>query len=148
MSWKYPTEQFRTQEFANIPGRDQVSGGESVSSLHATFVVTFPWERVKSDDCFKRLTYDCTNVVKLFSSGSRMTLTVFDKGEKGRGLTPCYEKAPAPTEKSKKQRENTKTLPKTSNTQRLRTDLRRSVEITIVTQLVWLNWFTGSQPSH
>ena len=32
-------------------------------------------------------------------------------------------KAPTPTEKSKKQRNNTKTPPKTSITQRLRTDL-------------------------
>ena len=40
--------------------------------------------------------------------------------------------APTPTEKSKKQCENTKTPPKTSITQRLRTDLGRSVGITIV----------------
>ena len=53
-----------------------------------------------------------------------------------------------PTEKSKKQRENTKTPPKTSITQRLRNDLGRSVGVTTATQLVWLNWFTGSQPSH
>ena len=57
-------------------------------------------------------------------------------------------KAPKPTEKSKKQVDNTKTPPKTSITQRLRTDLGRSVGVTIATQLVWLNRFTGSQPSH
>ena len=57
-------------------------------------------------------------------------------------------KAPTPTEKSKKKRENIKTPPKTSITQRLRTDLGLSVGITIVTQLVVLNRFTGSQPSH
>ena len=51
-------------------------------------------------------------------------------------------KAPTPTEKSKKQCENTKTPPKTSISQRLRTNLGRSVGITIVTQLVWLNRFT------
>ena len=54
-------------------------------------------------------------------------------------------KAPTPTEKSKKQRDNTKTPPKTSITQRLRTDLGRSVGVTIATQLVWLNQLTGSQ---
>ena len=43
-------------------------------------------------------------------------------------------KAPTPTEKSKKQRENTKTPPKTPMTQRLRTDLGRSVGVTIATQ--------------
>ena len=57
-------------------------------------------------------------------------------------------KAPTPTEKSKKQRDNTKSPPKTSITQRLRTDLGRSVGVTIATQLVWLNRFTGSKPSH
>ena len=33
-------------------------------------------------------------------------------------------------------------------TQRLRTDLGRSVGVTKATQLVWLNRFTGSQPSN
>ena len=41
-----------------------------------------------------------------------------------------------------------RTPPKTSITQRLRTDLGRSAGVTIATQLVWLNRFTGSQPSH
>ena len=53
-----------------------------------------------------------------------------------------------PTEKSKKQRDNTKNAKKTSITQRLRTDFGRSAGVTIATQLVWLNRFTGSQPSH
>ena len=57
-------------------------------------------------------------------------------------------KAATPTEKFKTQRCNTKTPPKTSITQQLRTDLGRSVGVTIATQLVWLNQFTGSQPSH
>ena len=57
-------------------------------------------------------------------------------------------KAHSPTEKSKKQRDNTKTPPKTSITQRLRTDLRRSVGVTKAIHLVWLNRFTGSQPSN
>ena len=56
--------------------------------------------------------------------------------------------APTPTEKSKKQRDNTKTPPKTLITQRLRTDLGRSVGVTIATQLVWLNRLMGPQPSH
>ena len=49
-------------------------------------------------------------------------------------------KALIPTEKSKGQRDNTKTSPKSSITQQLRTDLERSVGVTTVTQLVW---FTG-----
>ena len=53
-----------------------------------------------------------------------------------------------PTEQSKKQRDNIKTPPKTLITQLLRTDLGRSVGVTAVTQLVWLNRFTSAQPSH
>ena len=56
-------------------------------------------------------------------------------------------KALSPTEKSKKQRNHTKTPPKISITQRLRTDLGRSVWVTIGTQLV-LDQLKGSQPSH
>ena len=57
-------------------------------------------------------------------------------------------KTPTPTEQSKKQRDNIKTPPKTLITQLLRTDLGRSVGVTAVTQLVWLNRFTSAQPSH
>ena len=58
-------------------------------------------------------------------------------------------KAPTLTEKSKKQLQNTtETHPKISITQRLRTDLGRSVGVTAVTLLVWLNRFTSVQPSH
>ena len=42
--------------------------------------------------------------------------------------------------------DNTKTPPKPSITQRSRTDLGRSVGVTVI-QLVWLNRFTGIQPS-
>ena len=62
---------------------------------------------------------------------------IYTVGEKGRDLTQSYAKAPTTTEKSKKQRDNTKTPPKTSITQRLRTDLGRSVRVTIATQLLW-----------
>ena len=57
-------------------------------------------------------------------------------------------KAPTPTEKSKLQRDSTKTQPKTSITQRLRTDLGRSVGVTIAIKLVWINRLTGPQASH
>ena len=46
---------------------------------------------------------------------------------------------------SKKQRDNTKTTPKFSITQRLRTDLGRSVGVTTATKLVLLNRFYGIQ---
>ena len=68
--------------------------------------------------------------------------------EKGRDLTKSYDKSHyTHRKKSKKQRDNTKMPQKTSITQRLRTDLGRSVGVTTVTQLVLLNQLTGSQPS-
>ena len=59
-------------------------------------------------------------------------------------------KVPTPTKKkkTKKQRDNTQAPPKTSITQRLGIDFVRSDGVTIATQLVWLNRFTGSQASH
>ena len=57
-------------------------------------------------------------------------------------------KAPTSTEKSKKQHDNTNTPLKTSITQRFRTDLGRPVGVMIATELMWLNRFTGSEPSH
>ena len=62
-------------------------------------------------------------------------------------LSPMTE-APTPKEKSKKQHDNTKTPPKPSITQRSRTDLRRSVGVTLATQLVWVNRLSGSQTSY
>ena len=58
--------------------------------------------------------------------------------EKGKDLTQTYDKTPTQTEQFKKQRDNTKIATKMSITQRLQTDLGRSVGITTVTQLVWL----------
>ena len=55
-------------------------------------------------------------------------------------------KAPTPTEKSKKERDNTKTPPKTSITRRSRTYIGRSVGVLTATPLVWLNRFTSAQP--
>ena len=57
-----------------------------------------------------------------------------DPREKGRDLTQSFD--------------NTKTPPKTLITQQFRTDLKRSVGVMTATQRVWLNQFTGSQPSH
>ena len=56
--------------------------------------------------------------------------------------------APTTTEKSKKQRDKTKTSQTTLITQRLRTDLGRSVGVTTATPLVWLNRFTNALPPH
>ena len=61
-----------------------------------------------------------------------------DIREKGRDLTQSYDKSPYTN------RNNTTMPPKTLITQRLRTDLGRSVGVTTATLLVWLNRFTGS----
>ena len=53
-----------------------------------------------------------------------------------------------PQKKSKRQRDNKQTPPKTSITQRLRADSGRQVGVTTAILVVWLNWFTSAQPSH
>ena len=68
--------------------------------------------------------------------------------EKEGYLTQTYDKKTLYQRKMRKPMNNTKTPPKTSITQRLQTDLGRSVGVTTVIQLVWLNQFTGTQPSH
>ena len=77
----------------------------------------------------------------------RGTCNVYQEKKEEIWLSPVT-KTPTPTEQSKKQRDNIKTPPKTLITQLLRTDLGRSVGVTAVTQLVWLNRFTSAQPSH
>ena len=76
------------------------------------------------------------------------TLKKQNRREKRRDLTQSCDKNPYTHEQSKKQHDNIKTPPKTLITQLLRTDLGRSVGVTAVTQLVWLNRFTSAQPSH
>ena len=56
-------------------------------------------------------------------------------------------KAPTPEEMSKGQSDNANNATKSSITQRLRTDLGRSVGVTTATQLVWLTGLRA-QPSH
>ena len=67
------------------------------------------------------------------------------KWEKGIDLTQSYDKSPYIQRKNEKK---TTWQHKTLITQRLRADLGRSVRVTIATQLMRLNRFTGSQPSH
>ena len=83
--------------------------------------------------------------IKLFEDFNLYRLGMWQR----RDLTQsCDKKNPTPTEQSKKQRDNIKPPPKTLTTQLLRTDLGRSVGVTAVTQLVWLNRFTSTKPSH
>ena len=67
--------------------------------------------------------------------------------EKERDLIQCYCKSPYTIRKSKKQCDNINTPPKTSITQRLRTDLGRSVGVTEVTPPVLINRFMSVQTS-
>ena len=79
------------------------------------------------------LLYDVQNVSS--PENKAVLSTIIERKKEEIWLSPMT-KAPTPIEKSKKQRDNTKTQPKTSITQRLRIDLGRSVGVTIATQLV------------
>ena len=78
---------------------------------------------------------------------NNVQIVIFREKKEEIWLSPVT-KTPTPTEQSKKQRDNTKTPPKSLITQLLRIDLGWSVGVTAVTQLVWLNRFTSAQPSH
>ena len=74
-------------------------------------------------------------------------------GREDIGLSPVRDKSPYTNRKLKKQRDNTKNPPKCDNTknppkcsitQRLLTDLGRSVEVTTATQLAWLTGFESN----
>ena len=58
--------------------------------------------------------------------------------EKGRDLTQSYSKSTYTNRNVKRAKWNTNKATNSSITQRLRTDLRRSVGVTTATQLVWL----------
>ena len=78
------------------------------------------------------------NANSIARAGFTVTYIVLCNEEKKEEIwLSLMTKAPTPTEKSKKQRDNTKTPPKTSITQRLRTDLRRSVWVTGVFKPVY-----------
>ena len=95
--------------------------------------------------------YDGENMKLYFTWGSHaidISKVPIQEKKEEIWLSPMT-KAPTPTVKSKMQYDNTKAPPKTSITQGLRTNLGRSVRVTLATQLVqWLNPFAGSQPSH
>ena len=67
------------------------------------------------------------------------TTNYISKRKKKRSWLSLTTKSPVPTEKSKKQRDNTKTPPKTSIEQQLR---MLDVGETTATKLVWFNMFT------
>ena len=80
--------------------------------------------------------------------GIFLNFVQYMRREKGRDLTQSCDKNPYTHSKIQKATWQHKTPPKTLITQLSRTDLGRSVWVTAVTQLVWLNRFTSAQPSH
>ena len=67
-------------------------------------------------------------------------ITCLGKDEKGRDLTQSYKKKSLHQQKCQKGKVTTQTTSqKSSITQRLRTDLGRSVGVTTATQLLWLS---------
>ena len=75
---------------------------------------------------------DCVNTKSEFLWIEKLMLCLIlgDKEKKEEIWLSPMTKAPTPTEKLKKQRDNSETPPKSSITQRLRTDLGRSVGVT------------------
>ena len=70
---------------------------------------------------------------------------IISKREKERDLTQSYDKNLYTHGKIKKQRDNSKTQPKFSITQRLRTNLGRSVWVTVATQMMWWKRLMGKK---
>ena len=75
------------------------------------------------------------------------SITIIYEKKKEIWLSPMA-KALIPTENPKSKGTTHKRWQKASITQRFWTNLGRSVGVTTAIQLVWLNRFTGSQPSH
>ena len=95
---------------------------------------------------------NCTSQAKLpCPSGEARSIDstdlVVSKDQK-RGLTQSYDNSPD-TNRKLKQKWQHKCATKTRfHNECMRTDLGWSVGATTATQLVWINWITGDQPSH
>ena len=77
--------------------------------------------------------------ILLYDSHKDCLISFIYVREKGRDMTQSYDKKnPYTHRKTQKQPDNTFVKPKTSTTQRLRTDLGRLVWVTIATHLAWL----------
>ena len=92
--------------------------------------------------------YDKSLYANIRSKMQSYNVKMPHRKEKGRYLTQSYNKSPYNHRKIQKATWVKKITPKTSITQRLRTDLRRSDGMMTASQPVLLNWCTGSKPSH
>ena len=86
----------------------------------------------------------------VYTTQLQVTVFLYLAQEKKKEIwTQSFDKSQLTQQKiGKKRNYNSETLSKTSITQRLRIDFRRSVGVTTATKLMWLNRLTGSQPSH
>ena len=111
----------------------------------------FPVSEIFDDSQLSCETYIVTRskghkLIRIISFHQTVTFVIVR--EKGRDLTQSCDKSPYTHRTIQKATWQHKNATKTLITQLLRTDLGRSVGVTAVTQLVWLNQFTSAKPSH
>ena len=88
---------------------------------------------------FQRLVISCFDVAEI----SLKRCNIIPQKKKGRDLTQSYDKSPYTNRNDKRAKwQHKQCHKKGSITQRLRTDLGRSVGVHMATQPVWLTWFT------
>ena len=127
---------------SRAPGR--TSGLQGSVNVHRGSLLLVPqWRCISS---FVFYIHDQISKQNCHCDTSKVKSRVSHEKTEEIGLSPMT-KAPIPTEKTK-ELDNTKKPPKTSITQRLRTDLGRWVGVRTVIPLVWLNRFTSAQPSN
>ena len=98
-------------------------------------------EKKKREDCSR-------HQVRYIIADIRVFVVTTTRRQKGRDLTPSYDKKPLHQQKCQKGKVTTQTMPqKSSITQRLRTDLGRSIGVTTATQLVWLTGLRANLPT-
>ena len=125
-----------------------------ITSLKKGIPSSCPWQVLVFDIHYSAsVVVDCKswtlewNSLSLPGCRNKFYLSYKHNRRKRKRSDPVLKKPPTPTEKAKRQRDNTQTQPKTSITQRLRTDLGRSVGVISAIQQKLLNRPTGSQTS-
>ena len=104
--------------------------------MHYIYPARFNWNLYKVH-VLHILSQTCCNLV----------VNTIVKGEKEGDLTQSYDKTPYTNRKFKNQRTTHKSHQNFDYTT-IADDLGRSVGVATVIKLVWLNRFTGTQPSH
>ena len=119
-------------------------------TLHATYKLSYKYmyeyENYVQNHVYKIYSLYIHSKIKLCLITGKLEQWIGQ--EKKRDVTQSHDKSPYPNRKLKKKSVNIKTPQTTSITQRLRTNVGRSVGEARAIQLVWLKPITGSQPSH